>query len=221
MIEQPQLLIIAGPNGAGKSTFSRDFTPQDAFIFDPDKERSKLEARFPDLPDESIHYALNQFFFDCIESTLKNMHNFVLETNFRDAGLMDTVKRFQENGHAVNMIYLVLNGISQSIDRVTKRVSNGGHFVDNESIRFNYTEGLKNLNYFANRFDNLEILDSSGNFLELRSLLSIQQQQLVFLSDDLPEWIEQEITNIAYRNNDNSGQEDDDEERNRPRGPGR
>jgi predicted ABC-type ATPase len=83
------------------------------------------------------------------------------------------------------MIYLVLNGISQSIDRVAKRVSNGGHFVDNESIRFNYNEGLKNLNYFANRFDNLEILDSSGNFLELCSFLSIQQQQLIFLSDDL------------------------------------
>jgi predicted ABC-type ATPase len=79
MIEQPQLLIIAGPNGAGKSTFSRDFAPQDAFIFDPDKERAKIEARFPDLPDESIHYALNQFFFDCLDSVLKNQHDFFLK----------------------------------------------------------------------------------------------------------------------------------------------
>jgi predicted ABC-type ATPase len=221
MIEQPQLLIIAGPNGAGKSTFSRDFSSQDAFIFDPDKERAKTEARFPDLPAESIDFALNQFYFDCVESALRNKHDFVLETNFRDSGIMDTVKRFQENGYAVNMIYLVLSGISQSIDRVTKRVSNGGHFVDNESIRFNYNEGLKNLNYFAKRFDNLEIIDSSGNFLQLRSLLSVQERQLVFLSEDLPEWIEKEITSIVFRYKDNSRQQDNDEERDRPRGPRR
>lgn len=52
------------------------------------------EDRFPDLPAESIDFALNQFYFDCVESALRNKHDFVLETNFRDAGIMDTFKRF-------------------------------------------------------------------------------------------------------------------------------
>jgi len=221
MYEQPQLLIIAGPNGAGKSTLSKDFAPQDAFIFDPDKETAKIQARFPDLPAESIHYALNQYFLDCTQAAVSDRNDFILETNFRDSGLMDTVKRFQENGYAVNMIYLVLSGIPQSMDRVKKRVSNGGHFVDNGSIRFNYLEGLKNLNYFADRFDNLEIIDSSGSLLQLRSLLSVQEKRLVFLSDDLPQWIEQEIKDMAHRFSDNSRGLDDDEESSRPRGPGR
>jgi hypothetical protein len=47
----------------------------------------------------------------------------------------------------------------------------------------------------------------------LRSLLSVQEQQLVFLNEDLPEWIEMEITSIVFRYKDNSRQQDNDEER--------
>ncbi|MBV8389903.1 MAG: zeta toxin family protein [Mucilaginibacter sp.] len=221
MLEQPQLLIIAGPNGAGKSTLSKTFAPNGAFIFDPDKESAKIEKQYPDLPSESIHYALNQYFLDCVHQAIKGKADFVLETNFRDHSLMDTVIRFQNNGYAANMIYLAISGIPQSMDRVKKRVKSGGHFVDNESIRFNYTEGLKNLQYFADRFDNLEVLLTSKNPSDIRSLLSIQQKQLVFLADDLPGWMEHEISYIANHFRDISREQDDGEEWNWSRGPGR
>lgn len=221
MFEQPQLLIIAGPNGAGKSTLSKTFAPVGAFIFDPDKESAKIEKQYPDLPSESIHYALNQYFLDCVHHAIKDKADFVLETNFRDHSLIDTVARFQNNGYAANMIYLAISGIPQSMDRVKKRIKSGGHFVDNESIRYNYIEGLKNLQHFADRFDNLEVLLTSKNPSDIRSLLSIQQKQLVFLADDLPEWIEHEITDVANRFRDNSREQDDGEGWNWSRGPGR
>ncbi len=55
------------------------------------------------------------------------------------------------HGYDTNMIYLTLNDVDHSIDRVKQRVSTGGHFVDENSIRFNFEEGLKNLEYFSNR----------------------------------------------------------------------
>lgn len=219
MVDQPQLLIIAGPNGAGKSTLSRDLAPEGAFVFDPDQQRAKIEVKFPDLPGESIDYALNQYFFDCIQDALNKRVDFVLETNFRDSSLMDTVARFKEDGYAANMIYMVLSGLSQSSDRVAVRVRNGGHFVDSESIRTNYIEGLKNVNYFANRFDNLEIIDTSGDLLETRSLLSIQQNRIVFLASDLPQWIKNEVTAIAQQLKDNSMRQDNKKQLRRFRGP--
>jgi len=221
MAAQPQLLIIAGPNGAGKSTFSRDLAPKGAFVFDPDIESAKIEARFPDLPDESIHYALNQFFQDCTRNAILTRQDFVLETNFRDSGLLDAVNRFRENGYQITMVYLVLKAVRQSMERVDQRVKTGGHFINKMSIQYNYTEGLKNLNFFADRFDRLEIMDASEDLSELRTLLAIHDKQVVFLSDRIPEWIQKTIAEIANRFPDNSRDLEDDQEIERPRGPRR
>jgi len=46
-------------------------------------------------------------------------------------------------------------------------LNKGGHAVSNDSIQFNYREGLKNLNYFCDRFDGVTLVDASGAFGEL------------------------------------------------------
>lgn len=219
LLDNPQLLIIAGGNGAGKSTFSKDLSSVDAFIFDADKEIAKIEARYPGLPAESISYAVDQYFLDCVDNVLKKGTDFTIETNFRDAGLMNTVSRFQENGYTVSMVYLCLSDIQQSMDRVTARVAGGGHFVDTDSIRYNFEEGLKNLTYFAGRFDNVEFIDASGSLYELKSLLSVQNRQLVFLADYPPEWAEQTLSQISRHFSPPAPDRDDDMDIRR--GPGR
>ena len=212
LLYNPQLLIIAGGNGAGKSTFSKDLSSVDAFIFDADKEIAKIEARYPGLPAESISYAVDQFFLDCVEDALKKGTDFTIETNFRDAGLMNTVSRFQENGYTVSLVYLGLSDSQQSMDRVTARVTGGGHFVDTDSIRYNFEEGLKNLIYFVARFDNVEFIDASGSLYELKSLLSVQNRQLVFLTDDPPEWAKQSLAQISRHFSPHAPDRDDDME---------
>jgi len=91
-------------------------------------------------------------------------------------------------------------------------VLNGGHFVDHKNIQLNYDEGLLYLERYAASFDNLEIVDSSKDFSEFRSLLSIKQQELIFLSTNLPASVEQTIINIADRYRNNSRDKDNDEE---------
>lgn len=197
VLDDPQLLIIAGPNGAGKSTYSKDLSSPGAFIFDSDKEIAKIETRFPGLPFESISYAVDQYFLDRVDEALKNRTDFTLETNFRDAGpITDTVSRFMAKGYTVGLVYLGLSSIKQSMDRVKARVKAGGHDVDAASIRYNYEEGLKNLAYFAGRFYNLELIDASEDLYGLRSLLSVKDNQLVFVSEDRPAWAEDTLSAI-------------------------
>jgi predicted ABC-type ATPase len=212
--ENPQLLIVGGPNGAGKSTYSGGLSPKGAFVFDADIIKARVAARLPDeVPAESINFAVQSVFLDFVEEAIKNKQNFTIETNFRDNDLMDTIIRFKQNGYDTSMIYLTLNDVELSIDRVKQRVNTGGHFVDEGSIRYNFEEGLKNLEYFAGRFDNLDIIDASKYLGQFRPLLSIKQQQLVYLSTDLPIEVEQTIINIADRYRDNSRNEDNDEDR--------
>jgi predicted ABC-type ATPase len=211
--ETPQLRIVGGPNGAGKSTFSGKLSRKGAVVFDADIIASRMKARLPvDVPIESIYFAVQTVFLDFVDDAIKNKQDFTIETNFRDNQLMDTIARFKQNGYETSMIYLTLNNVEQSIDRVKQRVNTGGHFVDENSVRYNFDEGLKNLDFFSDRFDHLEIFDASGNYGELNPLLSIKQQQLVYFSENVPDAVKQTVNNIADRYRNNFRAEDNDEE---------
>lgn len=184
----PRLTIIAGPNGAGKSSISKFISPPDALIFDPDREYKRIELKYPDLPAESIAYATNAYFLDQVDFVLMNKRSFTIETNFRDPALMDTVSRFQQAGYITGMVYMLLPTIAQSIERVRNRVREGGHYVDEHSIRYNFAEGKKNLSYFADRFDFLELVDASGAPEKTKSLLRIHYKTLVYELKNTPEW---------------------------------
>lgn len=186
--DHPRLTILAGPNGAGKSSISKLISPPDALIYDPDREFKRIELKFPDLPIESIAYATNTYFLDQVDFVLMNKRSFTIETNFRDPDLIDIVSRFQEAGYTTGMVYMLLPTIAQSIERVNNRVREGGHYVDEYSIRYNFAEGKKNLNYFADRFDFLELVDASGAPEKTKSLLRVHEKALVFTLEKSPEW---------------------------------
>lgn len=191
--------MIAGPNGAGKSTFSKYLSPSGAVIFDVDKVVAHLEAQSPRMRKKQVYEAATQEFFRQATAAVRLKEHFTLETNFRDEGLADIVAQFKGFGYTTNMVYLTLEHIDQSIDRVQQRVTNGGHFVDDKNIRENYNLGLTYLEQFADRFDNVDILDASGNLFELRLLLSVQEQVLRYVNEDLPEKVAGMIMRIAER----------------------
>jgi predicted ABC-type ATPase len=116
--ENPQLLIVGGPNGAGKSTHSKDLSQPGAIIFDADKVIARIEARFPDIPRESIHFAARQEFLDQVDDAIIHKRHFTIETNFRDYELMETVAHFKRHGYRTDMIYLTLKSVNQSFGRV-------------------------------------------------------------------------------------------------------
>jgi predicted ABC-type ATPase len=221
MSNNPQLLYVAGPNGAGKSTFSKDLSKPGAIIFDVDKVIARIEAQSPGMPKKKVYDIATQEFFDQANEAIKQKQHFTLETNFRDHELVNIADQFKRYGYTTNMFYLTLESIEQSMSRVNKRVLNGGHFVDNKNIMLNYEEGLLYLERFADRFDKLEIIHGSKEPGKFRSLLNIENQQLIYLSADLPVGLQQTVINIAdlYRNNSRS--EDNDEEQGRNYGPGR
>jgi predicted ABC-type ATPase len=220
--ENPQLTIVGGPNGVGKSTYSGGLSPLGATVFDADIITARVAARLPPgVPVESIYFAVQSVFLDFVEEAIGKKKHFTIETNFRDNELMETIDRFKQNGYDTSMIYLTLDNVESSIDRVKQRVSTGGHFVDEASIRYNYEEGLKNLEYFCGRFDNLDMIDASKDPGQLSPLLNIKQQQLIYLSTDLPAGVEQTIINIADRYRGNSREEDNDEEQGKGYSPGR
>jgi len=203
MPDHPHLLFVAGPNGSGKSTFSKALSQPGAVIFDVDKIITIIEQRFPTMSKKQVYQEATQEFYDQASTAVDKRQHFTLETNFRDEPLVDIVANFKRNGYTTNMVYLTLDSIELSASRVTERVSNGGHYVDLKNIQLNYKIGLQYLEHFGDAFDNLDIVDASKDPKTLRSLLKIENQKLVYLSNSLPHNVEQTIINIAdrYQNN--------------------
>jgi len=211
MQHTPQLLLVGGPNGAGKSSFSKLLSEPGAVIFDVDKVIARIVAQTPAMPKKQVYQKSTQEFFNEASQAIKRKQHFTLETNFRDAGLADVVAEFKRYGYTTNMVYLTLAHIQQSIDRVNERVHNGGHYVDHKNIEQNYDLGLEHLEQFADRFDNLEILDASGANYELRSLLSIRNGVREYLSNLLPARVAETINTIASQFPPRSTEQDENQ----------
>jgi len=190
VLPEKHLIIVAGPNGAGKSTYSYKFSDKESIVYDPDKESQKIQDKYQNLPAESIYYFINNHFQDQVAKAIKSKKDFILETNFRDFQLMEVVDQFKRKGYTVNLMYFLLSSEKESMHRVTSRVSKGGHFVDTHSIRLNYDEGLKNLQYFAHRFDNILILDATRRIGQQEPLLNLGRNRIKFISQHIPSWAE-------------------------------
>ncbi len=211
MSDNPQLLFVAGPNGAGKSTFSKELSEPGAVIFDVDKVIARIQAQSLGMPKKQVYDTATHEFFDQANEAVRLKQHFTLETNFRDKELVDIAGQFKRFGYTTNMVYLALESVELSTARVNKRVLDGGHSVDRKNILLNYNEGLQYLERYADRFDNLEIIDASGGIGEFELKLKIKQQQLVYLSGDLPASLEQTVIGIADRFRDNSRDDDNNE----------
>ena len=196
MSANPQLLFVAGPNGAGKSTFSKKFSDAGAVIFDVDKVIARIEAQSPGKPKKQVYEEATNEFFKQATDAVKQKQHFTLETNFRDESLLDVVAEFKRHGYTTNLVYLTLKSIKESVSRVSERVKDGGHYVDHKNIVENYNLGLEYLERFAGRFDTLDIIDASGKYFQLRLILSLRQQKLVYLRTDLPVEVQEVIKRI-------------------------
>ena len=210
MSTYPQLLLVAGPNGAGKSTFSKKFSEPGAVIFDADKVIARIEAQSPDIPKKRLYQEATDEFYKQVIDAVRQRQHFTLETNFRDEDLLNVVAEFKRHNYTTNLIYLTLKNIKESVSRVNERVKDGGHYVDIKNIKENYDLGLQFLERFADRFDRLEVIDASGSYFQLRPVLSVRQQQLDYLSTDLPTGAEDIIKRIAAHYNSKGLDEDED-----------
>ena len=112
-------------------------------IFDVDKVIPRIATQLPQMPKKQIYLAATQEFFDLATQAINRKQHFTLETSFRDEQLVDIVATFKRYGYETNLVYLTLDGTKQSTNRVSERVSNGGHYVDEKNILLNYSEGLE------------------------------------------------------------------------------
>ncbi len=160
----PDYTVIAGPNGAGKSLFSKTLSSPGALIFDADIVKALKEKEYPDLPGESIGMMVTSAYWNAEDRAVETNNSLTVESNLRNDFLINRLDFFKSRGYTTNLIYMLLPDVETSFERVGLRVAQKGHFIDSDSINYNFIEGQVILKKHFNKFDNLQILESFSFF---------------------------------------------------------
>lgn len=194
-MNNPGLFIIAGPNGAGKSLFSKELAITDLEIFDGDKHMAALVKKYPETGSEALWSFINENIFEeqkqkAIDSRL----NFAFETNFSSADPMKTAREFRKAGYRIHFVFMGLSSIEESLERVAWRVRLGGHKVTEESIRYNFEHGYKNMYKYISEFDTVLLIDNSISLVEKfvipKRILYIENGKVYLMTTEYPAWVQ-------------------------------
>lgn len=187
--ESPELVIIAGPNGAGKSTTSLDIL-FDLGIksFDFDLEFYSVWKKFGYDPgvENGVKESVSRLFEERKQEAITSRSSFSFETNYNSSDVLTTVDEFKKAGFLIELVFIILDTPEIAIDRVSDRVLKGGHFVDEETIRRRFYDGLDLLDSTFTLFDTVSIYVSRTNLISSAILIEPGNSK-VELFNPLPE----------------------------------
>lgn len=168
----PTLYIIAGSNGAGKSSTGPGLLPEMVIAkhppFDGDKLKSVKQLEFRPQVNGSWKEAgrlADEYVYEEFERQYKyaigHCEDFVYEGHFTEDESWELITTFKNKGYVIVMLFMGLNSVEVSKDRVFTRAKKGGHQVPEYEIEKNFYGNLYKLNKHFELFDRLIILDSS------------------------------------------------------------
>lgn len=158
-MKKPKLYIIAGCNGAGKTTASYSVLPDllDCREFVNADEIAKGLSPFN---PEGVAIEAGKLMLERIDILLEQNKTFAIETTLATRSYARLINRAHEKGYLVVLIFFWLSSPEMAIERVAKRVSEGGHNIPTPTIIRRYWLGLQNFfNIFVPIVDSWMIFD--------------------------------------------------------------
>jgi len=182
---RPMIVALAGPNGAGKTTFYQAHLQRAGLRF------VNADALARELNFEPYVAARAA---DALRRELVNQReSFVFETVFSDpAG--DKLSFLREAiavGYTVVLCFIGISGPNISEQRVSMRVSQGGHDVPKDKLFTRYPRTLANLQAAIRVLPHVLIFDNEDLRTPFRRVAVFENGQMTFRPTPLPRWLAQ------------------------------
>jgi predicted ABC-type ATPase len=152
---RPIIVALAGPNGAGKSTFYEAHLAESGLRF-VNADTIALALNLDAYQAADIASAIRQ-------ALVSERESFIFETVLSDpvGEKVNQLAGFARLGYSVVLIFIQLNNVELSLQRVAMRVSQGGHDVPDKKLRGRFRRTLKNLERAIKRLPHVLIFDNS------------------------------------------------------------
>jgi len=192
----PILYILGGPNGAGKTSYY--FAALKAKFINQHLPFINIDL----IANEAGGYTAENFvkaemiYREKVGELLKSKSDFMIESNLAKNSDYEWIKNLIKHGYEVVLYFLCTDDINVNINRILRRVKEGGHDIPPEIVIHRYKMSLTYLKTKLRLFKEIYLIDNSGN--EAIELGFIKNDQLIELSFDLPKWFN-EILSVERR----------------------
>ena len=137
----PIAIILAGPNGAGKTTFAREFLRLEANVIQF-VNADLIAAGISPFAPQTADVVAGRIMIERLNELSSGGVDFALETTLSGKWLVHHIRDWQSKGYTVELYYLKLPSPEFSVERVAKRVREGGHFIPEDVIHRRFHRSL-------------------------------------------------------------------------------
>ena len=179
----PVLIALAGPNGAGKTTFYR------AHLQAAGVRYVNADVLAGELSLEP--YAAAQVANALRRELVRQGQSFVFETVFSDpvGEKLEFLKDTARQGYEVTLCFIGISSAEVSAQRVSMRVSQGGHDVPTEKLEQRYPRTLTNLRRAVRELPHVLIFDNEVLGHPFQKVAEAKEGRVVWKAAPLPQWM--------------------------------
>lgn len=142
-ISMPQLFMIGGPNGAGKTTCAMDLLPG-LLECEEYVNADAIAAGLSPFRPEATAIQAGRLMLQRIHHLAAIQKDFAFESTLASKSFVPFLRKCQQDGYSVMVIFLWLESVDLALSRVAGRVLSGGHSVSEEVVKRRYSRGAQN-----------------------------------------------------------------------------
>ena len=168
---QKFLYIISGANGSGKSTLAVVLLKEKNLEF---LNADEIAKEISPNAINTVPISAGKEYFKRLKLFFDNNKSFAVESTLSGNNIVRIIEKAKELGYKVILVYSFLQNCTTWIERVKKRVENGGHNVPEEDIIRRYYKSVvkfwyefrflvDELTLFFNGYDYAPVIVSFGS----------------------------------------------------------
>lgn len=157
-----EIVIVAGPNGAGKTTFALTYLRFEARGL-PFLNADLIAAGLAPLGSHHSDVLAGRLMLEEIDGLVAEGQSFAFETTLAGRGYLRRIEQWRRIGYRVTLVFLSLPSADHAVQRVRRRVDQGGHHIPEDVILRRFSAGMDNFqSVYSQRVDSWALFDNSG-----------------------------------------------------------
>ena len=155
------IVIIGGPNGAGKTTAAQELLPRELGIREFVNADEIARGLSPFNP-EGAALPAGRLMIERMQVLVRKDESFAFETTCAGRGYVPWLRDCKAGGWRVLLLFLWLPTPEAALERVGRRVREGGHAIPKDVVIRRWKAGLVNMrNLYLPLSDGAQIHDNS------------------------------------------------------------
>lgn len=159
---RPIVVIIGGPNGAGKTTISREVLANTLGITEF-VNADTIAAGLSGFNPESAAFAAGRVMLNRMRELSESRVSFAFESTLSSRTFAPWLAEMKADGWRIALAYVWVRTATIAVERVAKRVADGGHGIPAAVVRRRYSRSARNLfELYMPLADSWQVYDNSG-----------------------------------------------------------